>query len=148
MADGFIRAHTRTVAAASWFHARTHPCESDGGSTVTQPAHENRHQQKKADSSSEQRWLLGGVPQSSDRRCHRESFHVFWRCQSATHTTHTCTSTQTQPKRGYIKQVSDLDDSLDVKYAGVGYAQGGDGAHCRSFSSAVVTRLVIYCFVA
>lgn len=40
---------------------------------------------------------------------------LFLRRQSASHATLACTHTQTESKRGYIKQVSDLDDSLDVQ---------------------------------
>lgn len=76
--------------------------------TVTQRRHEKQAPTKKSDSSSEQRWLLGGVPRSGDCRCHRESFHVSQRCQSATRAAFTRARAQaeTQFKQGYIKQVS------------------------------------------
>lgn len=50
----------------------------------------------------------------------------FLRRQSASHATLACTHIQTESKRGYIKQVSDLDDSLDVQV--VGCVCGGGGA--------------------
>ena len=55
------------------------------------------------------------MPRSSDCRCQRESFYVSGDASRLhIHTACTCTRTQAQFKRGYIKRVSDLDDSLDV----------------------------------
>lgn len=45
-------------------------------------------------------------------------FHVFLRRQSASHTRLAYTHIPTESKRGYIKQVSDVDDSLDVQVVG------------------------------
>lgn len=76
-----------------------------------------------------------GVPGSSDCRCHGEPFHVFFflRRQAASHTRLACTHIQTESKRGCIKQVSDLDDSLDVQVVGrMGRAGGVGGRGSRS----------------
>lgn len=85
------------------------------------------------------------MPGSSDCRCHRQSFHVFLRRQSASHTRLARAHIPTESKRGYIKQVSDMDDSLDVQV--VGHVRGSCSSPSE-LSSAAVTRSVIFCFVA